>query len=44
VLVKDWKKEEVPTIQNFKKTSNERGPSNIATNFGSQGKLIMADF
>ena len=44
VLVKDWKKEQVPTIKNFKRTTSERSPSNIATNFGSQGKVITTDF
>jgi hypothetical protein len=44
VLAKDWKKEQVPTIQNFKRSSIERGPANIATNFASHGKVIMADF
>jgi hypothetical protein len=44
VLAKDWKKEQIPMIKNFKRSSNERGPVNIATNFGSQGKVIMADF
>jgi hypothetical protein len=42
-FAKDWKKEQVPTIHNYKTSINERSVDNIKGNFMSHGKIIMAD-
>jgi hypothetical protein len=43
-FVKDWKKKQVPTIHHYKRSISERSVDNIARNYMSQGKIIMADF
>jgi hypothetical protein len=43
-FVKDWKKKQVPTIHHYNESISERSVDNIARNYMSQGKIIMADF
>ena len=40
----DWKLDQVPTVQGFKKTTNEWSMGNVAGNYMMQGKMILADY
>jgi hypothetical protein len=40
----NWKIDQVPTVQSFKKTTSEWSMGNISGNYVTQGKIILADF
>ena len=42
-LTKDWKLDQVPTVQNFQRVTGDWSISNIRSNFLSQGRLFMTD-
>jgi hypothetical protein len=43
-LITEWKLDQAPAVQSFKKTTNEWSMSNVPGNYRSQGKIILADF
>ena len=43
-VMTDWKLDQAPTVQSFKKNTSEWSMGNVAGNYGLQGKIIMADF
>jgi hypothetical protein len=42
-VVKDWKLEQVPTVEKNKRNTYEWSMANIASNYLSQGRVIMTD-
>jgi hypothetical protein len=43
-FIHDWKLDQVPTIQGFKKTTSESSIRNVASNYVTQGHIVLADF
>jgi hypothetical protein len=44
MFITDWKLDQVPTVQGFQRASSEWSMGNVAGNYGSQRKIILADF
>jgi hypothetical protein len=42
-VAKDWKLDQVPTVESNNRETGDWSMTNIMTNFVSQGKLIMTD-
>ena len=43
-FAKDWKLEQVPTVERNKRRAGDRSMANIMNNYKSQGRVIMIDF
>jgi hypothetical protein len=44
LLTKDLKHDPIVSVQNYRNRTDEKTLNNIPKNYGSQGKIIMADF
>jgi len=43
-IAKDWQLERLPSMLSYTKSAGEKSMANIAKNYLSQGRVIMADF